>query len=748
MNAESVLERQAPIFTAAHQNFEKEGRMKLKYFLCVLCLALPVQALAEEPITPPADEQVTAQADSAVTKELDEVSVTATRIERKTAEVPSNIAVVTEEQMNDTKMFNVKEALAGIPGVLIETTNQGYDSRLIIRGAGLKAPYGVREIMVLRDGIPVTDPDSFTRLDMIDTQDIQRIEVVKGPNSTLWGANAAGGVINIISKNPMERSGGIVKLGAGEQDTYNFHLSYADNVGSSLYYSGSLSRRQSDNSWRRRNEFDTTQVSFKPYVVLQDGSNWENSFSYSQANLQLPGDLDETMFKEYLDTGKAKEAAGPWQYSGRYSDSYFFSSKITKEFGKLEFIPLAYVNYWTHRHPVTGRINEAETWTMGTDLQLNYHHTVAGQPATLTTGATARLDNQTTDYYKYADLDEKWVPYGGGYFTIDSVLSDDKGDHMEKEKRIAKLYGLYVQESLSPLPKTMVDLGVRADVIDFNITSDWTSEFDWSHLNYDDTSSDHTKVTKSYTAFSPRIGATYQLTDQLHIFASASTGVQSPSEGEINANPHLDMVKTQSYEVGLKGRSGHWHFDTSAYYSPVEDEVIKVLQGVGNTEYANAGKTLKKGFEFAGAYTLIKGLEVGANYAYSDYTFDEFTETVGYGGGAHDEDRSGNQLPYVPKHQYSFFATYRHPSGFKARIQANSWGEYYMDNANTEKYEGYKFVTNLMLGYEFGHFDLSVTVDNLFDKQYAVEVTKDTSGEKDYTPAIPRLIMARLNYRF
>jgi iron complex outermembrane receptor protein len=697
------------------------------------------------------EEKAQQQKDKKVSVEIDAVSVTATRIERKTAEVPASIAVISEKQLNDTKMFNVKDALAGTPGVLIETTNQGYDSRLIIRGAGLKAPYGVREIMVLRDGIPVTDPDSFTRLDMIDTQEIERIEVVKGPNSTLWGANAAGGVINIISKNPLERSGGILKLGAGEQDTYNFHLSYANNISDKVYYSGSASRRQSRNSWRRRNDFKTTQFGVKPYLVLEDGSIWENNFSYSKADLQLPGDLDETMFEQYKQSGEAKQSAGPWQYSGRYSDSYFYSTKITKQFGKFEFIPLAYVNYWKHHHPVTGRINDAKTWIMGTDMQLNYHHSVAGQGATFSTGITARYDDQKTNYYKYADLATSVIDPPGPrppYTTIDAVLSDRAGDHVETETRKALLYGLYAQESFSPMDKMMVDIGARVDDIDFDITSDWTSEFNWSQYNYDDTSSGHTQVKKSYTSFSPRIGASYEVLDGLNLFASISTGVQSPSESEINDNPNLEMVKTRSYEAGLKGRSEKWSFDTSIYYSPVKNEVIKVLQADGQTEYANAGKTDKRGIEFSGSYTLLQGLSIGASYAYSDYTFDEFTETVGYGASATNMDRSGNQLPYVPKNQYSLFASWHHSSGFKARIQSYSWGSYYMDNANTEKYKGYDFVTNLMLGYEKGHYDLSLNIDNLFDKRYAVEVTKDTSGVKDFKPAPPRLIMVRFNYRF
>ncbi len=674
-----------------------------------------------------------------ISGELDEISVTATRIERKTAEVPASIAVISEDTIKDTKMFNIKEVLTDVPGVLIESTNQGYDSRLVIRGAGLKAPYGVREIMVLRDGVPVTDPDGFTRLDMIDTQLIERIEVVKGPNSTLWGANAAGGVINIISKNPLERTGGYVKLGVGMFDTYNAHMSYSDDIGGKLYYNGSFSWRETSNSWRRWNEFKTFQFSVKPYVVLDDGSTWENNISYSKADLQLPGDLSERMFNEYLNTGEANQTNGPWQFSGRYSDSFFYSSKITKEFGNLEFIPLAYVNYWEHHHPVTGRINDAKTWIMGTDLQLNYKHQLFGEAATLSSGLTVRFDNQETDYFKYADLRT-----AGN--RIISVTSDRAGDHMETQTRKALLYGLYVQESFRPVTKALIDIGARLDVIDFDISSDWTSQYSWATGNYINSFGDD-EVTKSYTSFSPRIGASYQLTERLNIFASASTGVQSPSEGEINDNPDLEMVETQSYEMGLKGRSKSWSFDASVYYSPVKNEVIKVLNG-GRTAYANAGKTIKQGVELTGSYTLVKGLKIGGSYAYSDYTFDEFSENVGFGPAARSIDRSGNRLPYVPEHKYSLFVSYKHPSGFKAKIQSHTWGSYFMDNANTEKYEGYEFVTNLMVGYETDKYDISLNVDNLFDDRYAVEATKDTRGTTEYTPAAPRTIMLRFTYKF
>jgi len=109
-------------------------------------------------------------------------------------------------------------------------------------------------------------------------------------------------------------------------------------------------------------------------------------------------------------------------------------------------------------------------------------------------------------------------------------------------------------------------------------------------------------------------------------------------------------------------------------------------------------------------------------------------------GGLVVADRSGNHMPYVPRHQFSMNAEYNHPAGFMARVQADSWGEYYMDNANSEKYQGYDFVTNLMLGYEKGPHLVSLNVDNLFDKHYATEVKK--AGTRYSYPMSAKVIMS------
>lgn len=92
-------------------------------------------------------------------------------------------------------------------------------------------------------------------------------------------------------------------------------------------------------------------------------------------------------------------------------------------------------------------------------------------------------------------------------------------------------------------------------------------------------------------------------------------------------------------------------------------------------------------------------------------------------------------MPFVPEDQFSLFVSYRHSGGFRLRMETLYWGSYYMDNANSEEYEGYAFVTNDMAAYEKGSLEISLNADNLFDDYYATEVQKDTRGVIRCTPA-------------
>jgi iron complex outermembrane receptor protein len=667
---------------------------------------------------------------------LDEISITATREARASAEVPQAIAVVGKEALEDKRMFNLKEALQGVPGVLIDTKNGGTDARLIIRGAGLKAAYGIREVMVLRDGVPLSDPDSFTRLDFVDTQDIERIEVAKGPGN-LFAAGSVGGAVQIFSRSVFDVAANNLKLGVGTEGTQNAHLRYGKVFGDQAL-AVTATHRNMDNDWRVWNAFDTTQTSLKHGLMLEEGT-LESEISYAETDMQLPGSMNKTLYDQFVRTGEQTSTSEAWKHSGRYSKVWFLNSKYEVERGDLTLKPRVYYNSWYHYHPVTGIINESEdwVWNLGTDIEGQWRH--AG--GTLVGGVTVRQE-RTPDSRKYQYRDVT-TGFGG---RITATLSDAKGALAEIDDATSLLTGIYLQESWRPTDRWIVDAGMRYDVVDFTDDNNEIWKYDFAAGTYV-AGAGVTHFEKTFFLPAPKIAATYRLTDTLHLFGMVAEAGQIPSQSEFSSNPALEAPVSRNHEIGLKGRGNGWEFDASVYYNPVENEIVQQSND-GVTEYVNAGETDKKGLELAGRMELGRGWDIGGHYGYADYTYDEFSEPVRVGGTTTNVDRAGNHLPFVPKHQYGLFVGWKPVANWRVRLASNTRGEYWLDNANTEKYEGWEWITNLSVAHEHKGHSLTLSADNLFDEHHAAEVKKDTAGKVSYTAATPRTLMLTYRYGF
>jgi len=677
-------------------------------------------------------------------KRLDDISVTATREARATAEVPQSIAVIGKEAMDQKKMFNMKDALQETPGVLIDSKNGGFDARLIIRGAGLKASYGIREIMVLRDGVPLSDPDSFTRLDFVDTLDIERIEVAKGPGN-LFAAGSSGGAIQVFSKSVFDDSANNLRIGAGEYGTENYHIRYGGKVAGDQALAVTATHRQMDNDWRYRNEFDTTQTSLKHGVAFGAGDVLESEVSYSEANIQLPGAMDATLYNQFLATGRQTATSEAWKHSGRYSKVWFLNSKFEAQRGDFTFKPRVYYNTWYHYHPVTGIINETASWVwnLGTDLEGQYRH--AG--GSLVGGLTVRQE-KTPDSRKYRYDRIKTTTSAGACVDsatatgrITATCSDSKGALTETDDATTLLSGVYLQESWRPGERWIIDVGGRYDVVKFEDRNNQIAKYDYATGRYV-AGAGETSLDKTFRLPAPKVAASYKLADAFHVFAMVAQAGQIPSTSEISSNPQIDAPIARNHEIGLKGRGRDWTIDTSVYFTKVRDEIVQQNNG-GVTTYLNAGRTEKKGFELAAAVGIGAGFELGGYYSWTEYRYKEFTELV----AGVNLDRSGMTLPFVPREQYGLSLGWK--SGpWRARLSSNTWGEYWLDNANTEKYQGWEWVTNLSVGYQWQAHSLTLNADNLFDKLYAFEVKKDTSGRVTYTAASPRTVMLTYRYDF
>jgi len=678
---------------------------------------------------------------------LDQMSVTATKIQKSTKEISQSIAVVDEKTIEDKNILNIQQAIENIPGVIAESSSNSPSPRLIIRGAGLKARYGVREIMVMKDGVPMTDPDSFTRFDYIDMQDVKSIEVQKGPGS-INAVNTTGGVIQLITKSVFDTDNNRIKLGIGDDNQRNLNLKLRTAIDDNDFASITFSTRNIDNSWRDNNEFDSTQLSLKHGHIFDDDSIIESELAYTESNMNLPSSMTRAEFEIFKATGEQHNTSYQWQHSARDSKILSFNSKFEKEIGDITLKPRIYFNSWEHYHPVTGMINDSDdNKVFGTDLELNYTHKLFSNEATLVAGLTLKQD-KTNDSKKYLYRDLVTNVANVGFPPVPTVqivqtLSNEKGALANIEDTATTLYGGYIMESFSPTDKLTLDVSSRIDKLSFDISGNEITTYNYSTSSYTNGIGLY-DIDKSFTLFSFKVGATYELTEFTNLYSAIAYANQAPTTSELGDNQALDKSKSYNYEIGLKSRSNSISYDIALFQNNVEDEIIQIKDANGNSIYDNAGKTTKRGLELNIAYNVDKNLQIGGAYAYSNFKFDKFNESV---RGAL-VSRDGNYLPYIPKTQYSLYASYVLANGFKSRVTTKTYGSYYMDNANTQKYDGYKFVTDLMLGYEKNNHSIQLNLNNIFDKHYAMEATKDVYGNETYKAASPRSFMLTYAYKF
>jgi iron complex outermembrane receptor protein len=603
--------------------------------------------------------------------------------------------------------------------------------------------------MVMKDGVPMTDPDSFTRFDFIDMQDVSSIEVQKGPGS-INAANTTGGVIQLITKSVFEEGDDRIKIGVGDDGQKNVNLKVRGQLGQNDFASLTVSKRELDNAWRDNNDFDSTQVSVKHGHIFEDEATLETELSYTESNVNLPTSMTEEEFEIFKETGEQHNTSAQWQHSARDSKILSINTKYEKEIGDVLLKPRFYFNTWEHFHPVTGLINDSDDNSVyGTDLELNYHHKVFDQEATLVAGVTYKTDiTNDAKKYEYADVN---LSTGWSGTTIANTLSNEKGALAQIEDSTTTLYGVYLMETFSLAEDITIDMSTRVDKLSIDISGNEITAYDYGAKNYD-TGAGLYEIDKTYNLFSAKIGAIYRLTDTTNMYATIATANQAPTGSEIESAQDqgisLDKSTNVNYEIGLKTRTNNLSVDLAIYQNDVDDEIIQIQDADGNVIYDNAGETRKRGVELNAVYRVSNELDLGGSYAYSDFEFVTFEEQVGYGGGATWVSRDGNALPYIPENQYSLFAAYRMENGFKARVTTKGWGSYYMDNANTQKYEGYDFVTDLMVGYEHQAHNIQLNVRNVTDEYYAMQASKDANGNVTYKAAAPQSFMVTYSYQF
>lgn len=651
---------------------------------------------------------------------VEEIVVTAARVEQPASSLPLAVSVIARDDIQRRQLLGLDESLNRVPGLYFSNRyNYSRDLRISIRGFGARANFGVRGIKVNVDGVPSTAADGQTSLDDLDLSAVDRIEVIRGPSSALYGASS-GGVINIFTERgpetPFLEAG--ATLGDYGFDRYQLKaggqaggLDYFLN-GSYLHYDG----------YRAHSEVKHATVSGKLRYTFGDGSVGQ-------------------LIVRAADSPKADDSGGLTLAEARADRRQARLRNVQLDAGeavKEQKLALAWEKSWGEHHvalrnyynwrdfdaklPLTPALGTGivhfDRFFLGGGGQYSNTTPLFGLESRITLGLD--VDSMTDDRQRWANVD-----------GTRGALGFDQDE-------IAHTVGVYLQQELALGERVHAQAGVRYDHIRYEVDDRFFTNGDQSaSLEFDEVS--------------PLVGLAFSPLEALSVYANYTTSFETPTFTEL-ANPadngtlggfaNVRAQRARGWEIGLKGIvAGRVRYELAYYAARVKDEVTTVTNVAGRAFFNNAD-TDRRGVELGILAELLPGLTLSGAYTFADLEFDEFPSNVA---------AEGRALPGVPRHTGYAELAYTHERGFFVKWDWSHVGALFADNLNAVRVDEYD-VSNLVVGWDvqLGAWTVtpSVGVNNLFGERYFQEIRIEDSTARYYEPAPDRNVYGGLRVRF
>ena len=637
---------------------------------------------------------------------LEEIVVTADYRERTLAELPLSISVIDAERIAGTAIQHFEELIAAVPNM--NWSGDGHRARYLqIRGVGELAQYqGAPNPSV---GFIIDDID-FSGIGSIATlYDIQRIEVLRGPQGTRYGANALAGLVYVQSAEPDEQFSGQVRFGAGQDDALSAGVAIGGPVGDRAGFRFSAHQYNSDGF--RDNPYlgraDTNgrdELSLRAKLVWAAGQDWRLKLTgmFSDVNngydaFAIDNSLTTLSDKPGRDAQKSVGGSFRADWTGARSFSLTSISSVADSDIDFSFdADWGNENAWA---PVTYdfvSINDRKRQTLSQEIRL-----VSTEDGLIFGNTTSWL------FGLYVNrLDEDLVTVNlGDYFDPGFNFASSLDDRLTS-KFEAKSSAIFGQLDVPAGDSGVFSIGTRLER---------------RATDYQDTSG--LDLGPSENMIGGEVSYTHRFNDAVSAFASISKGYKAGgfNLGFVPAGRReFDQESLWNYELGIKSvlADGSLMLNSSVFYSTRRDQQVETsfqlnpndpASFVFFTDNAAKGKTI--GFEADLRWLPADTLELYANIGLLKAQFDQFTTPL--------NDLSGRDQAHAPRYTFALGGVYHHSSGIFARLDVSAKDAFYFDVSHDQKSDSYS-LANARLGYEADRWTAQIYARNLFDTEYAV----------------------------
>ncbi len=633
---------------------------------------------------------------------------------------PYAVAVARREELTRAHAgAYLEEALRAVPGVQVQNRfNLAAGERLAVRGFGSRAQFGIRGVRVLLDGVPATLPDGQTALDHLDVSALERVEILRGPGSALYG-NAAGGVLHFETAPPSARPGARLRSAGGSHGLFTVGGDVSGPLGpagarlgvSRYAYDGF--RRDpvaDDGTTYGRQERTLVNASLEGGVgpgrlrIVANGLDMAAAIKGQDADVPLDRG-DRAAFRTAV-TQRTREDVRQGQVGASWKgplgdlDAEMAAWGVAREFeGRIPSDVVAFDR----------RTGGVRVIVSGVPPQARGRIRVGG-------GAEVEIQR---------DNRRNWA----------NVQGDKGALRLHQDERVVAT-GLFVQARGDLRTDLAVTAGLRWDGFRFRADDRFLAD------GADDSGA------RVLAAVSPSVGVTWEVAPAVGLFASVASAFETPTttelanrpEGAGGFNPALQPTRAWTAEAGARVTASRgWRLEATLFRTALRDELVpfEVPSAPGRTFYRNAGASTHQGWEIAAEAKPAPPITLRAAYTRVDARFERYATETG--------DFGGNRIPGLAPHRVDVRAGLERDGAF-AELRGLWQTAMPVDDAGSAESPG-SLVVDARVGLSRAalgplRLDPFVAVTNVFDVRYNAAVVVNAFGGRYYEPGPGRTLEA------
>lgn len=651
---------------------------------------------------------------------LDEVNLKADKISLKTFKIDS----IGSQSIQSNDGIILTTVLNRIPGVVMQ---QGAlnTNRITIRGIGARSQFSTNRLKLYFGNVPLTNANGVSVLDDVDLNAIGHINIIKGPNSTQYGANLGG---HMVLK-AIEPSEDKVTFGAsgGSFDRFQLNFGTVQNLGKTNIQA--YANHIQSNEFRDNMAYDRQNLSLFSTTTFKENWSLKNMILGTRLKAFIPSSLSENDF-----LNNPENAARNWFASAGFEsyEKILLASTVEYQFGSgLSWVSSLFFNHRDGYEPRPFDILDESETGYGIRTQLDYKTFVNDKPLNLSTGLEIQVDDYSAENFNnlYQNTPER-----------ESIQGDLVNAFQQNRFRL----NAFAVADYRLSSKIDMSLGVNLNFAEYQTTDLFTED----GLNQSGELSYSPRVL-------PNLNIQYNISKGFDVFANYSVGIAVPGidesldeDGFFNTN--LNTSFGHNYELGLifSPTDSGLNLQINAFQMNVEDLIVARRVEEDRFVGINAGATRHLGFEFLLGYQKKISedflFDFNTNLALNQFEFTDFVDSG--------TDYTGNAIPAIPDYDAHLNIDLHYKDKWSVIFNSELIGVMPLDDANSGFTEAYQLF-NLQLNHFNSYFNvnsrLSFGINNIFDIIYPASVLPNAVGfggnpARFFYPGMPRQFYFRI----